>query len=76
MEMTGRHTVPRFDRVRTGLGYRFPRFGPLAFKWFYKRMPAQCRVQLFPEIFDWLADIGYVISYRDPHCPNVFFVPS
>lgn len=51
MEMTGRHTVPRFDRVRTGLGYGFPRVGPLAFKWFYQRMPAQCRVQLFPEIF-------------------------
>ena len=51
LAMREHHTVPRFDRVRTGLGYGFPRFGPLAFKWFFKRAPAQCRVQLFPDIF-------------------------
>jgi len=26
---------PRFDRLRTRLGYRFPRLGPLAFKSFF-----------------------------------------
>jgi FkbM family methyltransferase len=49
--MTGNHTVPRFDRMRTLLGYRFPRLGPVAFHWFYRRVPARCRVQLFPNIF-------------------------
>jgi FkbM family methyltransferase len=28
------------------------------------------------EIFAWLAGLGYVVTYRDSRCPNVFFVPS
>jgi FkbM family methyltransferase len=42
---------PWFDLLRSRMGYRFPRLGPVFFKCFYAAIRKRCTVELFPYIF-------------------------